>query len=86
MAALNDLGGLKSNLFKARTPKTASKNEVLNDTLSKKLQLEHETDEEYKKSEKEAHEKRMKKFRAYAKQIEENDWVYTPMEKLIGLK
>ncbi|XP_052816867.1 anaphase-promoting complex subunit 16-like [Mya arenaria] len=54
--------------------------------LNVRLEIEHDTEEQLKKTQKEAHEKRMKKFRQMAKQLGEDDWLYPPVEKLIGLK
>ncbi|KAH3861343.1 uncharacterized protein LOC127865947 [Dreissena polymorpha] len=57
-----------------------------NSSLNSRLEIEQDTDELIKKTQKEAHEKRMKKFRQMAKQLADDDWLYPPIEKLIGLK
>ncbi|XP_060592251.1 anaphase-promoting complex subunit 16-like [Ruditapes philippinarum] len=86
MASGFDLVDIKKALFTSPCVNANETTDMNATTFNNRLQIEHETDDQYKKSQKDAHEKRMKKFRKMAKQLEEDDWLYPPVEKLIGLK
>ncbi|XP_045211709.1 anaphase-promoting complex subunit 16-like [Mercenaria mercenaria] len=86
MATGNDIVDVRKALFTSPGVNVNETTDMNASTLNNRLQIEHETDDQYKKSQKDAHEKRMKKFRKMAKQLEEDDWLYPPIEKLIGLK
>lgn len=84
MASGGDNMDVKKALF--TSPAVKDSNDSPATSQNDNIQLEQDIDEFHKRSQKEAHEKRMKKFRKMAKQLEEDDWQYPPIEKLIGLK
>merc|ERR1712150_195681 len=54
-------------------------------SLMSKLQIEHDVEASLKGLQKELHEQRMKDLRQLQKNMADDDWRYTPIEKLIGL-
>ncbi|XP_062577989.1 anaphase-promoting complex subunit 16-like isoform X2 [Saccostrea cucullata] len=59
-----------------------------NDTsmnLMTRLHIEHDMEHVFKTVKKDMHEQRLKQLRQKLKTLEEDDWRYPPVEKLIGL-
>lgn len=54
--------------------------------IGSKPHIDYGTDLALKNAQKDSHEQIMKKFRQTAKKLPEDDWLYTPIEKLIGFK
>ncbi|XP_076442481.1 uncharacterized protein LOC143281232 isoform X2 [Babylonia areolata] len=55
-------------------------------TMMSKVQLEQAIDMNTNALQKDLHEQRLKQLRKLAKEIDEDDWQYEPVEKLIGLR
>lgn len=55
-------------------------------TMMSKVQLEQAIDLNTHAVQKDLHDQRLKQLRKMLKDIEEDDWQYEPVEKLIGLR
>ncbi|XP_052684162.1 anaphase-promoting complex subunit 16-like [Crassostrea angulata] len=54
--------------------------------LMTRLHIEHDMEHVYKTVNKDMHEQRLKQLRQKLKTLEEDDWRYQPVDKLIGLQ
>ncbi|XP_076309401.1 uncharacterized protein LOC143224879 [Tachypleus tridentatus] len=90
MASLN-LGSPRKTLFQ----KQRSNNErIQNFSLERnnglnnreKIQFEHDVETSVRTMEREQHEQRLTNLRQLADKLKDNDWKYTPVEKLLGLQ
>ena len=83
------LGVGDTNLCKAlfRSPAKAEEDMTSNatKTLMNKLQIDHDVELCLKNYEKDLHDQRLKDLRQLEKVIAEDNWRFTPIEKLIGL-
>ncbi|KAK6168997.1 hypothetical protein SNE40_020133 [Patella caerulea] len=59
-------------------------NKILN--IMSKLQVERDTEIFIKEGVKEAHEGRLKELKELVKTLEDDDWRYPPVEKLLGIQ
>lgn len=51
-----------------------------------RLHIEHDMEHVYKTVNRDMHEQRLKQLRQKLKTLEEDDWRYQPVDKLIGLQ
>lgn len=54
--------------------------------LMTRLHIEHDMEHVYKTVNRDMHEQRLKQLRQKLKTLEEDDWRYQPVDKLIGLQ
>lgn len=54
--------------------------------LMTRLHIEHDMEHVYKTVNRDMHEQRLKQLRHKLKTLEEDDWRYQPVDKLIGLQ
>ncbi|XP_062577988.1 anaphase-promoting complex subunit 16-like isoform X1 [Saccostrea cucullata] len=81
-----DATEIRKKLF--RSPMVEGDRLADNDTsmnLMTRLHIEHDMEHVFKTVKKDMHEQRLKQLRQKLKTLEEDDWRYPPVEKLIGL-
>lgn len=75
---------LRQKLFQSSAERDKSK-EMTQTTLNK-VQVDHDVDVALHSLQRDLHEQQLKKLRELTKTISEDDWMYPPADKLLGLK
>ncbi|XP_013776114.1 anaphase-promoting complex subunit 16-like [Limulus polyphemus] len=90
MASLN-LGSPRKTLFQKQRSNSEriqnfslDRNNGLNNR--EKIQFEHDVETSVRTVEREQHEQRLTNLRQLADKLKDDDWKYTPVEKLLGLQ